>query len=516
MSDDNIIINLKTKSKFTPKKTNEQKNKFLILKNIEDYDLNAPYQRSFVWNDKLKQKLINTIIAKQAPIQPITLVEKEDCDGYYVLDGKQRLNAITSFKEDRFKVPIEFGECIKNKSKKSYSYSNICDSIKKIENIKKGKITEEKKSQLKVFKEFLKRFEEYNMYFTIYSNLDFNDQKKLFEDINNSKQLSIADKRYGSYFATSHLLSSLCQKYFNANFLKYFSKKFKENKEREKLDFLHKIFTLVYGGITENNFKNENEFGANLDSQSLKNDAKKTENYLKNKKIDHSKISEITDYSHKDIKKNEIDEEKDFLFAFYKHDIHGKIETLEETVKIFTKLISEHKKRNDNIKITRNFLFDIFFFLFYLCDKNKNKKYIINETYCSHNFVKLINFTNKYYKEKGSNMHSTLKDEIKKRFVHMMTIYESEGLNGIGKDISSTEKNKIKSEYIRKGIVEKCPIIGIEMPLEEDELEVDHVTPKSSNSNSKYSVVSKSGNRIKGAMTKETAQNLIESGYYER
>lgn len=64
--------------------------------------LDPEYQRSFVWNDNQKSKLIESFIMN-VPIPPVFLYEIEFAK-YEVMDGRQRLTTIRDFYADRFQL----------------------------------------------------------------------------------------------------------------------------------------------------------------------------------------------------------------------------------------------------------------------------------------------------------------------------------------------------------------------------------------------------------------------------
>jgi hypothetical protein len=70
------------------------------------YDLQPDFQRDFIWTTEKQQKLIDSIF-RGWHIPPIHLVKvnrKEESEKYEILDGKQRLNAIFQFYEN--KIPF--------------------------------------------------------------------------------------------------------------------------------------------------------------------------------------------------------------------------------------------------------------------------------------------------------------------------------------------------------------------------------------------------------------------------
>lgn len=77
-------------------------------------ETNPQYQRDLVWTLKQKREYITALLKSRAEIKPVFALEYENGnDGIYeVVDGKQRLNAIFEFIEDKFSVPFD-----KNKGK---------------------------------------------------------------------------------------------------------------------------------------------------------------------------------------------------------------------------------------------------------------------------------------------------------------------------------------------------------------------------------------------------------------
>lgn len=67
-------------------------------------DMNPVYQRELVWSLKDKESLINSIF-NNIEIGKFVLIERDYSDNdysYEILDGKQRLNALTEFLENKF------------------------------------------------------------------------------------------------------------------------------------------------------------------------------------------------------------------------------------------------------------------------------------------------------------------------------------------------------------------------------------------------------------------------------
>ncbi len=68
----------------------------------DDYKLNPEYQRRHRWNNKKRSKLIESLIMN-VPLPPVFFYEYE-YSSYEVMDGLQRLTAISSFYDNEFKL----------------------------------------------------------------------------------------------------------------------------------------------------------------------------------------------------------------------------------------------------------------------------------------------------------------------------------------------------------------------------------------------------------------------------
>lgn len=93
--------------------------------NSPDYILNPEFQRRHRWNNEQKSRLIESFIIN-IPIPPIFLYEK-DYSTYEVMDGLQRLSAISDFYKDKFKLcGLEFWVELNGKK-----YSELPSLVKK-------------------------------------------------------------------------------------------------------------------------------------------------------------------------------------------------------------------------------------------------------------------------------------------------------------------------------------------------------------------------------------------------
>ncbi len=85
---------------------------FLDLYQKKQLDLDPPYQRRSVWSLKDKRFFIDTIL-NSYPAPPIFLHKLLDEYGratYHVVDGKQRLETIINFSENKIRIPDDFSD----------------------------------------------------------------------------------------------------------------------------------------------------------------------------------------------------------------------------------------------------------------------------------------------------------------------------------------------------------------------------------------------------------------------
>ena len=93
--------------------------------NSDDYILNPEFQRRHRWDVTRKSRLIESFIMN-VPIPPIFLYEKE-YSVYEVMDGLQRLTAISQFYKDEFKLQ----NLVEWKEINDLKYSELPEQIKK-------------------------------------------------------------------------------------------------------------------------------------------------------------------------------------------------------------------------------------------------------------------------------------------------------------------------------------------------------------------------------------------------
>ncbi|MEX1107905.1 MAG: DUF262 domain-containing protein, partial [Dongiaceae bacterium] len=85
---------------------------FLDLHEKKQLNLNPPYQRRSVWSPRDRRFFIDTIL-NNYPAPPVFLHKTQDDNGrstYHVVDGKQRLQTIIDFTENKVRIPDNFSD----------------------------------------------------------------------------------------------------------------------------------------------------------------------------------------------------------------------------------------------------------------------------------------------------------------------------------------------------------------------------------------------------------------------
>jgi hypothetical protein len=72
-----------------------------------ELDLDAPYQRGSVWGDERKAALVRSL-TMGLPVGSIFISDRPFPEHYTVIDGKQRILAVSDWVQDRLRVPREW------------------------------------------------------------------------------------------------------------------------------------------------------------------------------------------------------------------------------------------------------------------------------------------------------------------------------------------------------------------------------------------------------------------------
>lgn len=185
-------------------------------------DLDAPYQRGFVWKEKKQKYFINSIMCNLAPsiitINLDTKTGKKTC-----IDGKQRLTSIKRFCENKFFVKLE-------------NDNNYCFN-KKIDDVECKLFSDKQKSH----------FFNCSLFVVTYSDLTYSQQIDLFERLQGGVPVQGGEKI--SCVITSEDNCINFNDYCDSQ-LKYV-KKFVKSERNEHKSLISKLFLFVKNDTIE-------------------------------------------------------------------------------------------------------------------------------------------------------------------------------------------------------------------------------------------------------------------------
>ncbi|MEI8270263.1 MAG: DUF262 domain-containing protein, partial [bacterium] len=155
-----------------------------VIQQLAYYDLDAPYQRDECWGPTAERNLIQSIF-RSIPIGAIHLVKQGEKSSFWnVLDAKQRISSIKHFTENKFSV--------KYKGEEFY-----WRDLKEHEN-----------------KWLLDIFLKYEMILVEWEPMSISMQRNLFEIINQSASLNVAERIYCPNFLARSLLKYIYKNCF--------------------------------------------------------------------------------------------------------------------------------------------------------------------------------------------------------------------------------------------------------------------------------------------------------------
>jgi len=432
----------------------------LIRSGLGEYDLNAPYQRSVVWNEDFKRSLIYSILAG-ITFAPVHLVKKiSDEDDYWVIDGKQRLSTIISFANDEFTIELP---SIKDSTKCIYlTYSQL------------EKNSKDSKSKMHdICKKYYKNFINYSLKTIVWKNMNMDSQLILFDNLNHSKELSIHEAKLKEFPYVKALtksirklfLSKWCKNLLLLEFNEKISKTGKMIKSasfRDKdLSFILRTVEAIYGD------------GKNIDASLISRCC--SENFLKNL---HDKISEYINVHEETLglfdDKNRLEE------MFKQLGFHRFIKTFQnlESISEFL-LFNNGSEKQDKSKVAKIIL-SLFFCSLYENDTLTN-------AYLLENKKKITTQVVRRYLDWVSidpDDDNAGKDifELKSRRInnsgsirtHLYILGDFWRVAGLNCDKLNCQFSDAEKEIIRKKAGNKCEICG-----STDNLQIDHLFAKS-------------------------------------
>jgi len=120
ISSDNFDVEIITQ--ITTFSINEYNSKF------EHVFKKPDFQRNNVWNTRTKSRLIESFL-KGYPVPPIMLYQLPKDEGYWIVDGLQRLNAISEFFNNKFSLLLKHDSVLNGKK-----FKNLIGELEKYKN----------------------------------------------------------------------------------------------------------------------------------------------------------------------------------------------------------------------------------------------------------------------------------------------------------------------------------------------------------------------------------------------
>lgn len=426
---------------------------------FDDYDFDSPIQRKGdLWKRKYKVDLIISIL-KGIPCGSVHLVRKVEGEtNMWVLDAKQRLLTIKSFKNNEFSIKIKTTE---GKIANLY-WKNILNDIK--------------------WKNLKTKFNQYQIQLMTYPPMNNDEMLKLFKSINNQVAPNQWEKIYSANYLTKLFLEYVYTKYFKAK--KRLDTSVEKDKRHAGIRLVHNILYICNGNYLDDNFAPRG-----LSAKIMITSASRIQ-----KKLLENKIDANTQYDSDLIKRLNLKEITEEI----------------KTVTNWFDMALYHK--NSLIKSKQmdvNLVLDIICFFI-----KKNRENILTNAYVEQNYEKISNFIIKWndYKDQNKELkeRSTQESNIRKRIELMEEILRN-------CDIDLSEKNKkLTKSQKRKAALESekyCPMNEVE--LTDKTAEMDHVDSSATTGDSKrVAVLSKPMNRIKSGTTQEFNKNLSERVFH--
>lgn len=423
-----------------------------IIGDLQYYDLEAVYQRQECWPVAMQQNLIRSIL-KGIPIGTIHAVFKDkDSLFYFVLDGKQRLAAIRNFINNKFKV--KWG-------KKEYYWRDL----HKEENLY-----------------LLKKIRDYQTNLLDWEPLSLLDSRSLFEIINQQSGLNTAEKIFcPNFFARCFFfyIYNTCLKKIAQNARTEVA----TNKRFSAILWTHRICQII--------------FGHNLNDVFAIRDIKKKTAQKSARDIDNV-LCVYFNESIADFNENSINDE--VIKRCFK-DLSQKLNALKN---LCNSLHSVINFKNDLIKHENAVnITDIIIFFY-----EKIEQKVLTTSQIDENLELFHQFYNVFKTEKTERnleKHTTDVDSIRIRYNLFNEVFKN-------LEIDKGIKNKnIPIEEIANSLLNAdkyCPITG-EL-LREDNIQIDHIDPKSKSSKTDYKAVSQKANKMKSNLTTNQIQKLME------
>jgi hypothetical protein len=378
---------------------------------FDELDFESPIQRKGnLWKNKYKKELIGSILIG-LPCGTVHLVSKGNEESErWVLDAKQRLLTIESFKNDEFSISI-----LDDKEKKNYEvfWSDIKKNNK--------------------WKFLLRKIKEYQMELIIHPHMPEKDMLKLFKSINNQVAPNALEKIYSEYYLTK-LFLEYCYETYMAD-KSFLEARIAEDQRHTGINLFHSIL-MICNGPSLNDIFSARELSSKKISESAKE--------IKNKLVSQ-KINSKTEYG------SELIESLGW---------NKKLDEVKTALCWFSDALRHKNSLCKNKKLDKNLVLDVLCFFI-----KKSREKILTKLYVSQNYDKISEFISQYWsareKNKEIKCRSTQISSLVKRIKEMERIF----VNIPDINLEAKQKNIKKSQKIEAALnaSRHCPLNDLEM-----------------------------------------------------
>lgn len=449
-----LPINAKEKGPLSPTNMALSVNELLLASDTA-YDTAHPIQRPYVWSRKNKVELIDSII-RGISINALHAVKKDDelnADKRWIVDGKQRLETLRSFYGGFLKVPV-----ITDSGEKSLSF-------KKIEELaKKGDVH---------CKHFASKFLTTKVEVHGYDPMSEDMVRLLFTKINCGKTICRNHLDYTEHPVLTGFIKQIRNSPDFTKLLGICPKKFNDAKQTEDLAFIHRLLLVRFGRNLDEDFSGDRNLSGGGMSQSYQ-------------------TMEIAISSMKDAKRQE------------------KIDEVLRAISSFAHVCGMNPTLNGTKSMPPYWVFDCIALLLEGASQSTLTRAQVYESpsVCWGVFKGHLDWID----EKSLKRGSYNSDHIQIRFQNIRSLLGKSSL-----DIRP--KNKGISPLARAKALGSAPLVDpvTGMPLNADNVQVDHLNAKSKFAETDFAAVTADTNRRMSNLTVSEMDKMkdfkVQSGY---
>lgn len=413
-----------------------------LPKLMKKWDDTPPYQRGIVWDSADQSDLICSILSG-IPVGSIHLVQWQNKNGHWVLDGKQRGTSIKKFMENKLSIGL-----IVDGKATNFNYENMA------------------KSDNSEITSLLERLENYQLQLTIYDYMPFEEQAALFNKINYQKNLGICEKIYCSNFHTRLYLDYIVRNYFDGIQSNLANKQVRDNTRYGVYRIVHTVGFMSFGPMFNGVFDIRKADKSNLESSasSIHLECIKKGIVARSKHLSEDEFNDM-------VKILDIEYETQCL-----------IDIVQQTSDILNFVKTDHRKNLNSIDVQ-----DIMIFLM---KKMQDKE--VTPSFIHDNLVDFHKVFFGYVANRGNPQHSTDPSEVIRRMDSFQKLY----IDNIKDTGVKGKKIPENIDTILRSTVTNCQRCGIS--LTSDTFTIDHINPSSTSSITDYQVLCRTCNSMKG------------------